>query len=66
VQEFQAELKASGVLALYRRSRGGDIAAACGQLVVAAGKINARKAGAPTAIPESSAKAPDKKRATHA
>lgn len=41
VYEFQTELKASGVLALYRRTRGGDISAACGQLVVAGGKKSA-------------------------
>jgi len=44
VYEFQTELKASGVLALYRRARGGDIAAACGQLVVSGGHRTGLKA----------------------
>jgi 23S rRNA (adenine2503-C2)-methyltransferase len=43
VYEFQTELKASGVLALYRKARGGDISAACGQLVVSGGSKSAPK-----------------------
>ena len=54
VYEFQTELKASGVLALYRRSRGGDIAAACGQLVVSGG----RKATHASAISEETSAPP--------
>ena len=63
VYGFQTELKASGVLALYRRARGEDIAAACGQLVVAGGrKPQATKDNAPGATKGKAEPAPGNRR----
>ena len=65
VYEFQTALKASGVLALYRRARGGDISAACGQLVVSGGRKSIRSADIPgghSETPDKPAKAAPKKK----
>ncbi|MBM4373981.1 MAG: 23S rRNA (adenine(2503)-C(2))-methyltransferase RlmN [Deltaproteobacteria bacterium] len=42
VAEFQARLQAAGLLCFVRRRRGDDVAAACGQLVLAGERPNAR------------------------
>jgi 23S rRNA (adenine2503-C2)-methyltransferase len=45
VSQFQERLRQEGVLALIRKRRGGDIAAACGQLALR-GEVNARAVSA--------------------
>jgi 23S rRNA (adenine2503-C2)-methyltransferase len=42
VEEFQATLQRAGLLCFVRRRRGDDVAAACGQLVLAGERPNAR------------------------
>ncbi len=43
VESFAAELRRRGVASSYRRSHGGDIEAACGQLAVAGATARRRE-----------------------
>jgi 23S rRNA (adenine2503-C2)-methyltransferase len=59
VARFRAALDRRGVLALLRRERGGDIAAACGQLATAGGGLDGAEAGRRHAPPPLAARAQD-------